>query len=101
MSINEQELEQQIQAKGLNAPRLSPESINAVVVGADYYVFPGTSTTVCRLALANGYSVVGTSACVSLDNFDEEIGKKIAYEHARNQIWQLEGYLLAHKLSEQ
>lgn len=40
-------------------------------------------------------------ACASTENFDAEIGKKIAYENARNKIWQLEGYLLKQKLFEQ
>ncbi len=46
MSKDEQAIEAEIQAKGLNAPRLSPEKIDAVIAGEDYHVFPGTTLTV-------------------------------------------------------
>lgn len=94
MSTNEQIVEAEIQEKGLNAPRLSPEKIDAVIVGEDYYVFPGTTLTVCCLKLRNGFTVTGESASVSMENFDLELGKKIARSHARDKIWALEGYLL-------
>lgn len=96
--MNEQQLEQEIQSKNLNAPRITPEHIDGVIVGEDYHVFPGTTLTVCCLTLANGFTVVGESACASPENFDEEIGKKLAREHARNKIWALEGYALRQKL---
>lgn len=99
MSFNEVEIEATIQAKGLNAPRLNPAAIDAVIVGEDYHVFPDTTVTVCCLKLKNGYTVIGESACVSPDNFDAEIGRKIARDDARRKIWQLEGYLLAQRLS--
>jgi hypothetical protein len=96
--MNEQSIELEIQDKGLNAPRLSPEKIDAVIVGEDYYVFPETTLTVCCLTLRNGFSVIGESAAVSSENFDAEIGRKIARQHARDKIWALEGYLLQDKL---
>ena len=99
MSKNEQAIEHELQAKGLNAPRLSPEKIDAVIVGEDYYVFPGTTLTVCCLYLRNGFTVTGESAAASPENFDVEIGRKIARENARNKIWALEGYLLRQRIS--
>ena len=100
MSRNEQAVEKEIQEKGLNAPRLSPELIDSVIVGEKYHVFEGTTVTVCCLELKNGYTVIGESACASPSNFDEALGRKIARDNARNKIWQLEGYLLRQKLSE-
>jgi hypothetical protein len=97
--MNEQSIELEIQDKGLNAPRLSPEKIDAVIVGEDYYVFPETTVTVCCLKLRNGFTVIGESAAVSLENFNAELGRKIARQHARDKIWALEGYLLRDKLS--
>lgn len=99
MSKDEQAIESEIQAKGLNAPRLSPEKIDAVIVDEDYYIFPGTTLTVCCLKLRNGFTVTGESAAASPENFNEEIGRKIARSNARNKIWELEGYLLREKLS--
>lgn len=95
---DEQIIEDEIQAKGLNAPRLSPKNIDSVIVGEDYYVFPGTTLTVCCLKLVNGYTVIGESASVSPENFDEELGKKIAKRKAREKIWALEGYLLRERM---
>jgi hypothetical protein len=95
----ENEVEAQIQEKGLNAPRLTPDLIDSVVDSHQFYVFPGTTLTVCAIILKNGYVVTGESAAASEENFDEEIGKKIAFSNARDKIWALEGYLLKEKLS--
>ncbi len=94
----EPEIEQEIQSKGLNAPRLTPEKIDATIVDEAYYVFPGTTLTVCCLTLRNGYTVVGESAAASPSNFDQALGRKIARQHARAKIWALEGYALREKL---
>lgn len=96
----ELEIEQEIQDKGLNAPRLTPADIDNAIVGEDYYVFPKTTFTVCLLTLKNGFNVSGESAAASLENFDAEIGRKVAKDNARNKIWSLEGYLLKQKLFE-
>jgi hypothetical protein len=88
-----------IQAKGLNAPRLTPTDIDAAIKGVQYHVFPGTTTTVCCITLQNGTTVVGESACVSPENFDQEIGEHIAFKNARDKIWALEGYLLKESLN--
>ena len=92
--MNEQQVEKKIQDKGLNAPRLTPESIDNTIIKEEYYTFPGSVMTVCCLTLRNGFSVVGESACVSPENFNVEIGKEIAKSNARDKIWALEGYLL-------
>jgi len=97
---DEQAIEQEINDKGLNAPRLKPEDIEAAIVGESYHVFAGTTLTVCCLVLRNGFTVTGESAAASTQNFDEEIGRKIARENARNKIWMLEGYLLRQRLHE-
>ena len=95
---SEQQIEKEIQGKGLNAPRLTPQHIDDAIKSEQYYVFPGSTLTVCALKLRNGAFVTGESASVSPENFDEEIGRKIARENARNKIWMLEGYLLKEKL---
>lgn len=97
--MNDNEIETEIQAKGSNAPRLTPEKIDATIAGEAYHVFPGSNLTVCCLTLRNGFTVTGESACVSPANFDAELGRKIARGHARDKIWQLEGYLLRDRLA--
>lgn len=96
---NEIEIENEIQAKGLNTPRLNPQMIDETIVSEQYQVFPGTTMTVCALTLRNGFIVIGESAAASPENFDKEIGRKIARENARNKIWALEGYALRNKLA--
>lgn len=96
--MSDTELEKELQAKGLNAPRLSPTLIIETIVSEAYYVFPGTTLTICCLTLRNGYNVIGESASASPENFDAEIGRKIAKTKAVEKIWALEGYLLRQKL---
>ena len=100
MSNNEQAIEQEIQDKGLTAPRLTPALIDAAIKNEDYHVFGETCLTVCCLTLTNGFTVTGESACASPENFNAEIGRKIAKDNARNKIWMLEGYLLKQRLFE-
>jgi hypothetical protein len=96
--MSESEIEAEIQAKGLNAPRLTPDAISNKIREIRYHHFSGTTLTVCALELENGFQVVGESAAVSPVNFDHEIGRKVAFENARQKIWALEGYLLREQL---
>ena len=98
VDLDEGDIEAQIQAKGLLAPRLTPADIDAAIVSEQYYQFPGTTLTVCCLMLRNGFCVTGESAAASPENFDAEIGQSIARAEARDKIWALEGYLLRQKL---
>lgn len=97
--MNDQELEQLIQTKGLNAPRLTPEAIEAKIESATYTILPSGKVMICELILTNGYSVRGEAATVSKANFDEEVGRIISLKNAKDKIWQLEGYLLQEVLS--
>ncbi|RHZ96452.1 hypothetical protein D1114_07000 [Cereibacter sphaeroides] len=120
MSKDETAIEAEIQAKGLNAPRLTPADIDAAISsehfftaldGVDGHYRGGPEAqyckdapalkllTFCVLVLRNGFTVTGESACASPENFNEEIGRKIARENARQKIWPLEGYLLRDRLS--
>ena len=91
-------IEMEIKRKGLIAARITPQRISDVIVSEQYHVFDGTMLTVCVLTLRNGFTVTGESACASPENFDAEIGRKIARENARQKIWALEGYLLRETL---
>jgi hypothetical protein len=112
-------IEQEIRAKGLTAPRVTPADIEANIVseycftawdgvmGASEFLqmvsddSPLHLLTFCVLVLRNGFTVVGKSACASPENFDEAIGRKIARQDAVNQVWPLMGYALRSKLAEQ
>ncbi|EOQ0382258.1 Gp49 family protein [Escherichia coli] len=123
--MSDKDIESEIQAKGLAAPRVTPDHIESIIAQEAYFtaeddVFgvaikakhtggevnyqPHESLsllTFCVLVLRNGFTVTGESACTSPENFDAEIGRKIARQNAANKIWMLEGYLLKQKLSEQ
>lgn len=51
--MTEETIEQEIQRKGLTAPRVTPAQIDATIAHVQYHVFPGTTTTVA----CNGISV--------------------------------------------
>jgi hypothetical protein len=98
--MTDSKIENEIKEKGLTAPRVTPDRLEEVIVSEQYHVFNDSTFTACLLSLENGYTVLGESACASPENFNAEIGRKIARENAKNKIWQLEGYLLKQKLSE-
>lgn len=99
MKKNEDMIEQELQDKGLNAPRLTPKLIDLVIVKTEYHIFEGSQLTICCITLKNGFTVTGESACASPDNFNKEVGEKIAYDNAKSKVWMLEGYLLKERLS--
>lgn len=97
MSRDEAAIEDSLKASGANAPRLSPADIDRVIVGHTFTVMPSGKAMVCEITLANGFTVRGESAVVSKENFRQDIGERISYARARDQIWLLEGYLRQEK----
>ena len=96
---SDQQLENQIQAKGLTAPRVTPADVQAAIKAETYTVLPNGRTTVCQLTLDNGFTVEGYSAAVSVENFDAAIGNKVARENAVREVWPLLGFRLADKIA--
>lgn len=125
--MTDQSIEQDIQAKGLTAPRVTPADIEANIAAeyfftadqgarhalldtvagngdrtiADHTPIDGSLCllTFCVLILRNGFTVTGESACASPENFDAEVGRKIARQNAVAKIWPLMGYELRSKLA--
>ena len=95
--MSEAAIETAIQEKGLNAPRITPAHIDSVIVSSSCHRLTDV-LTVCVLTLRNGFTVTGESACASPENYNEEIGNRIAHQNAREKIWALEGYLLKQRL---
>lgn len=54
--------------------------------------------TICVVVLQNGYTIIGHSACASKENFDEDIGRRLAKEDCIRQMWPLMGYNLRQAL---
>ncbi len=95
---DDESIEQEIQRKGLTAPRITPADLDAAIKSEAYYVFAGSQLTVCCLTLRNDFTVTGESACASPENFDADVGKKIARENAKQKLWPLLGYVLKENL---
>jgi len=94
--MTEEQIEQEIQKRGLTALRLTPDDIDNLIEDVSYQVFHDRMT-ICILRLKNGFLLAGESSCISKENFNQEIGEKIAFQNARNKIWMLEGYSLMQK----
>ena len=148
--MDDQAIEQEIQSKGLIAPRVTPTDIEHNIESESYFVaadamrfgwltsdhsdseqrdavrriadsiptrsYSGTCLdidanangvirpelcllTFCVLVLRNGFTVTGESACASPENFDVELGRKIARQNAVAKVWPLMGYELRERLS--
>ncbi|YBV97543.1 Gp49 family protein [Phyllobacteriaceae bacterium JZ32] len=80
--------------------RVSLESMVEKIMRLDYLnpeCLP--SMTICVMQMKNGFVVIGKSAPADPENFNEELGRKFAYEDCVRQLWPLEGYALREKLS--
>lgn len=104
--MNDTEVEREIQAKNLNAPRVTKEHIDALCesLTVQTHHFEGTTVTVAFAFLPDGFAVGrGESACVSLANFNAELGARMASDNAlndaRERLWELEGYALRDRLA--
>ena len=118
-------IEQEIQSKGLTAPRITPQDIEDAIHSEHYFtandgvhgaylsnesVYQGGMPdgvnvvalgllTICVLVLKNGFTVTGESACASLENFDAELGRKIARQKAVDKMWPLLDYELRSEIA--
>ena len=97
--MDERALEDELKAKGLTAPRVTPDQVTDAIWSEAYYRFPGTTLTVCALTLKNGFVVTGESAAASFANYDPDIGRRLAFDDARKKIWAYEGYRLHSELA--
>jgi hypothetical protein len=75
--------------------KVTIDDIQAGVARVQYLRVPDSTTTVCALHMKSGYVVIGHSACVDPAEFNEDLGRKIALQHALDQCWPLFGFLLA------
>ena len=116
-------LEREIQAKADKGPRVTPAALQAEIVSAHFFTaYQGAKAelqsdgvaanayeeigmqplkllTFCVLVLRNGFTVYGASACASPENFNAEIGRRIARENAEREIWPLLGFRLRDELA--
>lgn len=115
--MSDDSIEQMIQAKGKTAARVTPADVEANIAATYFFTamdgnnganeprrvsdeVPLSLLTFCVLVLKNGFTVTGESACASPENFDAEIGRRIARQNAVQKIWPLMGYELRSKLAQ-
>lgn len=80
--------------------RLLPDAIDATVQATEFYVFPGTTVTVCLLTLRNGAKVLGHNyGAIDAARQDWATGRFEARAMAMEKVWELEGYLLRERLT--
>jgi predicted lysophospholipase L1 biosynthesis ABC-type transport system permease subunit len=112
--IDDDGIEQEIQAKGLTAARVTPPSLESNIRGEQYFTVGDAAAalgqpvhpdhklvTICVLTMQNGFTVIGDSACASPANFDAAIGRKLARAKAVDKIWPLLGYALKQRMYDQ
>ena len=125
--VTDETIEQEIVRKGLTAPRVTPDDVEAAIASEHYFtagqgawaaaadsvmdsggVISSSDAkplpmslrllTFCVLVLRNGFTVTGESACASPENFDAEVGRKIARQKAVEKVWPLLGFRLRDQL---
>lgn len=75
------------------------EAVNKVEVDNQIPLAPELGVlTFCVLVLNNGYTVTGHSACADPNNYNPDIGRRLAYEDAEKKIWPLMGYALKEEI---
>ena len=97
--MTDKQIEEEIQSKNLNAPRVTPEIIESKIKKCEFHKLTEV-LTVCVITLENDFTVTGESACASPENYNKELGEKISRMNAVGKIWMLEGYLLKQRLFE-
>lgn len=87
-SRSREELQQLFEEDGKTL-YVTTEMVDNEILTARYYHFDGTTVTVCCIILQNGFTSVGKSACANPDNFDPILGRELAYDDAKQQIFAL------------
>ncbi len=126
---DDEALEYEIAEKASVAPRVTPADVEGAIISEHYFTagdghngaawlavmddLNGIVTafdapaaprvlhllTFCVLVLDNGFTVTGESACASPENFDADIGRKVARANALNKVWPLLGFRLRDRLN--
>ncbi|MGI9305775.1 MAG: Gp49 family protein [Gammaproteobacteria bacterium] len=76
----------------LQTPSITKTDAAEAIISTEY--INHDMVTICIATCRNGYVLVGASACQDSDNFDPDLGAKLAFDDCVRQVWPLEGYLL-------
>lgn len=92
-----QDLEKELSE--LEDNKLTVEFLNNQIIETVYTKI-GDRLTHCLLIVKNGYIFTGESSCVDPNNYDKDIGEKIAYDNAFDKLWPVYGFILRQHLAE-
>lgn len=70
----------------LKVYQITDERLEQMIVERHYWLVPNTFVTICALVLDNGFTVTGMSACATAAEFNEELGRNVAYEKAKTKL---------------
>jgi len=75
-----------------NGGRISPDFIDNLAANAEYvWLHPTPRTRLCVMTIYSGHEIVGKSQVLDPKNDVKTIGEEVAFNDAKNQLWQLCG----------
>ncbi len=74
--------------------RPTMDMVTSRIKEAFYVRMPSGNTIICELVLTNGHPVYGRASVVDLDNDDPDRGKKVAYDKAVAEVFEI----IAHEM---
>ena len=79
--------------------KITKEFLESEIISVEYNRLQGTLTH-CAITVKSGFTFTGESVCVDPNNFDQELGKKFAYEQALDKMWMPYGFWLHKALAD-
>lgn len=95
MSKNHDEIAKMMVDLECTGDRITVSGIKNRIVEVDYQtvVLAGNKFMYCGIKMEGGFVVTGKpAACIDPENWRDEIGRKISYDNAFEEIWRLEAY---------
>lgn len=80
--------------------KVTKEMVEAQVVDKTFTLLPSGKKMICELTLKNGFTVTGEAGVVDKENFVREIGERLSYQRALDNVWPLLGYEMQSRLHE-
>lgn len=80
--------------------KVTKEMVEAQVVDKTFTLLPSGKKMICELTLKNGFTVTGEAGVVDKENFVQEIGERLSYQRALDNVWPLLGYEMQSRLHE-
>jgi hypothetical protein len=96
MAKNNDEIKALMEKLGCTGEHITKSGIDEKIEQVDFQtvVLAGNKFMYCGIKMKGGFVVTGKpAACIDPDNWRDEIGQKVSFDNAFDNIWQLEAYL--------